>query len=303
MRILVTGATGFLGTRLCQALQEAGHTLVALSRDPASAKQRMPMVDQVFPWAPIQSLPPAEAFDGVEAVIHLAGETVAGRWTPAKKQLIHDSRVLGTRHLVEAMKELKTPPKVLISASAIGYYGHRDDEALTEESPPGSDFLAQVCRAWEEEALKAEELSLRVVRLRIGIVLGPGGGALSAMQPLFQLGLGGPLGSGRQWWSWVHRDDVVGLMEHALLDSHLSGPVNATAPQPLPQREFARTLGRVLQRPAFLPAPAFALKLVLGAFSGELLSSRRVLPQRAQEIGYSFRFPELEPALRAALQR
>jgi len=301
MNILITGATGFLGRRLCEALHRAGHTLRALARDPAAAKQRVPHLQEVFLWNPLRELPPAQALESCGAVINLSGESVAGRWTAAKKQMIRDSRVLGTRNLVEALSKLDARPQVLVSASAIGYYGDRGEEMLTEESVPGSDFLAQVCREWEGEALKAESFGMRVVRLRIGFVLGPGGGALPALLPLFRVGLGGPLGSGKQFWSWVHRDDVVGTITYALEKSDLRGPINVAAPQSVRQKEFAQVLGRVLRRPAFLPTPAFALQLVLGEFASELLSSKRVVPQQLQQQGYQFRFRELEPALRDIL--
>ena len=301
MKILVTGATGFIGTRLCQVLSEAGHTLTALSRDPLSAKIRLPPLQQVFPWDALAGSPPAEAFSGVDAVIHLAGVSVAGRWNEAKKKLLYDSRMLGTRHLVSGMKSLPSRPKVIISASGIGYYGDRGEENVTEESGPGSDYFAEICKAWEEEVSRAQELGIRAVSLRISTVLGPGGGAMQALLPMFKVGLGGPLGSGRQWWSWVHRDDVVSLIQYAL-ERDVHGAVNATAPRPVRQQEFARTLGRVLRRPAFLPAPAFALRLMLGEFSSGLLGSIRAFPKRAQELGYSFRYPELEPALRDILR-
>ena len=294
MKILITGATGFLGRRVCEVLSQAGHTIVALSRDPTKAKQRVPALTEAFRWDAL-----AEALKSCDAIVNLAGETVAGRWTDEKKKAIRDSRVLGTRNLVESLTKLDSRPKVLISASAIGYYGDRGEETLTEDSPPGSDFLAQVCQAWESEAARAENFGIRVVRLRIGLVLGPGGGALQAMLPIFKLGLGGPLGSGRQFWSWVHRDDVAGAILFALERDDLRGPINVTAPQLVRQRDFAQILGRVLRRPAILPAPAFALKLILGEFASELLSSKKVLPQRLQQQGYQFRFAELEPALRA----
>jgi uncharacterized protein (TIGR01777 family) len=302
MNILITGATGFVGRRLCEMLHQAGHTVRALSRDSVAAKQRVPLLKEVFPWNPLQELPPLQAFEGCDAVINLAGESIAGRWTAPKKQLIRDSRVLGTKNLVNALAQLSSRPKVLISASAIGYYGDRGEETLTEDAAPGSDFLAQVCRDWENEALKAESLGMRVVRLRIGLVLGRGGGTLQALLPLFRVGLGGPLGSGRQWWSWIHRDDLCRLIVQILANESISGPVNATAPQPVRQKEFAQVLGRVLRRPAFLPTPAFALKIALGEFADGILASQRVLPRRAQEMGYRFQFEELEGALREILQ-
>jgi uncharacterized protein (TIGR01777 family) len=302
MNILITGATGFVGRRLCEMLHQAGHTVRALSRDSVAAKQGIPLLKEVFPWNPLQELPLLQAFEGCDAVINLAGESIAGRWTAPKKQLIRDSRVLGTKNLVNALAQLSSRPKVLISASAIGYYGDRGEETLTEDAAPGSDFLAQVCRDWENEALKAESLGMRVVRLRIGLVLGRGGGTLQALLPLFRVGLGGPLGSGRQWWSWIHRDDLCRLIVQILANENVSGPINATAPQPVRQKEFAQVLGRVLRRPAFLPTPAFALKIALGEFADGILASQRALPRRAQEMGYRFQFEELEGALREILQ-
>jgi uncharacterized protein (TIGR01777 family) len=283
-------------------LHQAGHTVRALSRDSVAAKQRVPHLKEVFPWNPLQELPPLQAFEGCDAVVNLAGESIAGRWTAPKKQLIRDSRVQGTKNLVNALAQLSSRPKVLISASAIGYYGDRGEETLTEDAAPGSDFLAQVCRDWENEALKAESLGMRVVRLRIGLVLGRGGGTLQALLPLFRVGLGGPLGSGRQWWSWIHRDDLCRLIVQILANENVSGPINATAPQPVRQKEFAQVLGRVLRRPAFLPTPAFALKIALGEFADGILASQRALPRRAQEMGYRFQFEELEGALREILQ-
>lgn len=300
MRILITGATGFIGSRICQVLSEAGHTLTALSRDPASAKFRVPVLRQAFAWEALSGPPPSEAFTNVDAVIHLAGQSIAGRWDEAKKKLLYDSRVLGTRNLVDGMRSLSARPQVLISPSGIGYYGDRGEESVTEDSSPGSDFFSEICIGWERETTRAEELGIRAVSLRISTVLGPGGGALKALLPMFKLGLGGPLGSGRQWWSWIHRDDVVGLILH-VLEHEIHGPVNATSPQPVRQREFARTLGKVVRRPAFLLTPAFALRVILGEFSSGLLGSTRALPKRAEELGYRFRFAALEPALRDVL--
>jgi len=296
MNVLITGATGFIGVRLCEMLHEAGYRVSALSRDPASASRRVPALSQVFLWDSVVSPPPEAAFDQVHAVVHLAGESIAGFWNGTKKRAVSDSRMLGTRHLVAGMEALDVRPEVLISASAIGYYGDGGEEWLTERASPGVNFLPEVCRIWEEEAARARTLGLRVVHLRMGIVLGPDGGALKVMVPLFKLGLGGPLGSGHQWWSWIHREDLVGLIMYAL-EHKMSGPVNATAPEPVRQKAFSRTLGQILGRPAFLPAPSWALKLVLREFSGELLSSRRAVPQRAQEAGYRFHFPALASAL------
>jgi uncharacterized protein (TIGR01777 family) len=301
MRILITGATGFIGQRLCQILAADGHELVALSRAPEKAQSELPLLTAAYPWDPLAGPAPKAAFEGIDAVVHLAGESVAGRWTKKKMQGIRDSREIGTRHLVESIAAADVLPQVLVSASAIGFYGDRGEEELTEESGPGSDFLADVCQAWEREALEVEKLGVRLVRLRIGVVVGAEGGALEAMLPPFKMGVGGPMGSGRQWWSWVHRDDLVAMIQRALTDDNLAGVFNATSPKPISQREFGRALGQVLRRPAFMPTPAFALKIVLGGFSTELLSSKRVIPAGLQEAGFEFRYADLEAALREAL--
>ena len=302
MRVLVTGATGFIGSSLCPALAEAGHTVVALSRDADRARQRVPTLSAAFTWAPTEGPPPAAAFDAVDAVVNLAGEPIHGRWTPRRKLAIEHSRVLGTRHLVDAIEALgATRPGVLVSASAMGYYGDRGDAELTEADAPGSGFLADLSRAWEVEAVRAEGLGLRVVRVRNGNVVARGSyGLLASLLPLFKFGLGGPLGSGRQWWPWIHMADYTGLVRY-VIEHDVAGPVNASAPQPARQREFARTLGRVLRRPALLPAPALALRLILGEFATEVLSSRRMLPAAALDAGFAFEHPELEGALRHAL--
>ena len=302
MRILITGATGLIGRALCSSLAAGGHELHVLSRSPKSAKESLPAVREAFRWTSSQA-PPPPCFEGVDAIVNLAGESVVGRWTEAKKQAIVESRVDGTRLLIDGLREAAGRPRVLISGSAVGFYGDRGDEELTEESAPGDDFLADTSVAWEREALAAEELGVRVVTLRTGIVLAKEGGALGQMLLPAKLGLTGPLGSGSQWWSWIHRDDLIGLIRFAIEREELSGPLNGTAPNPVRQKEFAQTLGQVLSRPAFLPAPEFALKAILGGFSEELLSSKRVLPAAAQAHGYSFAHPDLEGALRAALGR
>lgn len=297
MKALITGATGFIGSRLVSRLERP----VVLSRSPQKAKESLGDVT-AFGWEPMSGPPPAEAFDGVDAVIHLAGEPVAeGRWNEAKKQRIRDSRVVGTRHLVEALAKLERRPAVLVSGSAIGFYGSRGDELLDETSQPGNDFLAHVCRDWERESHAAEALDVRVVNLRIGIVLGEGGGALEKMLTPFKLGLGGRLGDGHQWMSWVHVDDVVGLCLLAAERDTLRGPLNATSPNPLTNREFTRVLADVLNRPAVLPAPAFALRLALGEFADILLASQRVAPRVALDAGYRFQFAHLGDALRSTI--
>lgn len=300
MRILVTGATGFIGRHLCPALAQDGHTVVALSRNPSGALRRVQGLAQALPWEPLGRPADLKDIGNVDAVVHLAGESIAGRWTASKKRAIRDSRVLGTRNLVSALQSLLQPPKVLVSASATGYYGDKGEALLTEESSPGEDFLAQVCVAWEAEARKAEGLGMRVVYLRAGIVFGPGGGALAPLLVLARLGLGGRLGSGKQWWSWVHMDDLIGMVRF-VLEHDVGGPFNATSPEPVRQRDLARLMGRVLKRPAFAHVPGWALRLAVGEIAQELLYSRRVLPRRIQEAGYRFRVSAVENALRLIL--
>ncbi|HZE97121.1 MAG TPA: TIGR01777 family oxidoreductase [Planctomycetota bacterium] len=278
MRIAVTGASGFIGGALCDALRAAGHAVLTLGR--SSGERR---------WDPMAGPAPLE---GTDAAVHLAGEPVAaGRWSAAKKQRIRDSRVLGTRNLVAGMKAAGT--RTLVCASATGYYGDRGDEDLTEDSPPGADFLAGVCREWEEEAAGS---GVRTVSVRIGIVLGDGG-ALAKMLTPFRLGLGGRLGSGRQWMSWIHVDDLVALFLHALASESLSGPLLGTSPGPVTNREFTRALGRGLRRWTFLPMPAWPLRIIMGPVAEVLLGSQRCRPKRTLGSGFAFRHPDLEPAL------
>jgi uncharacterized protein (TIGR01777 family) len=301
MKVLVTGATGLVGSRLLERLEGAGHSCVALSRTPGRAAATLSKTTRVYPWRP-PAQPPAEAFEGVDAVIHLAGEPVVGRWTEAKRQSIRGSRVEGTRLLVESLASLEQRPRILISASAIGFYGDRGDAPLAEDADAGDDFLASVCVGWEEAARGAEALGMRVLCLRIGLVLDPAGGALAAMLPSFRMGLGGRLGSGRQWWSWIHLEDLLSLCMRSLTDEDLRGPVNACAPGAVRQAEFARELAHALGRWALLPAPARALELILGGFATELLASRRVTPAAASLAGFDFRYPSLPGALRNLLQ-
>jgi uncharacterized protein (TIGR01777 family) len=302
MKVLISGVTGYIGRALTKRLHDAGHRVVGLSRDPGSARRDMPLLDEVFGWAPLTQEPPLEAFDNVDGVVHLVGESVAGRWTTRKKQAIAESRILSTRNLVGAIGQLQAKPLVLVSGSAVGWYGHRGDDELTEDEPAGADFLGGVCRQWETEATAAEGFGVRVVRLRTGLVLGPGSPFLKPQLPIHRLGFGGSVGSGRQWWPWVHIDDLTVLLAYAL-EYPISGPVNATAPEPVRQREFARTLGRVVHRPAFLPVPSLLVKLAFGEFSDELLSSKRVLSAKAQAAGYTFTYQSLEMALRDVVSR
>jgi uncharacterized protein (TIGR01777 family) len=298
MRALVTGATGLLGRALLARLSEP----TVLSRDPDHAASLLGGVSALR-WDSAREPAPLAALSGVDTIFHLAGEPLAeGRWTAEKKRRIHDSRVLGTRNLVAGLAALPGPrPRVLVSASAVGYYGDRGDEQLDESAPLGEGFLAGVCAAWEREALAAAALGMRVVCVRTGVVLAAGGGALARMLPAFRLGAGGPLGSGKQWMSWIHLDDVVGLFLHAGLHEPLQGPLNAVSPQPVTNAAFTRALGAALRRPAVVPIPRAALRIVFGEMSDLLFESQRVLPGVAQRTGYRFEHPELEGAMRAAL--
>jgi uncharacterized protein len=294
MRILVTGSTGLIGSALISALSAQGHTVVRLVRG-------QPQAATDVRWNPATGQLDAAALEGLDAVVHLAGENVAGRWTPEKKARIFDSRVQGTQLLSETLARLKNPPRALASASAIGFYGNRGNEVLREDSSLGTGFMAEVCRAWEAATEAASNAGIRVVHLRFGIVLSAQGGALAKMLTPFRLGLGGRIG-GNQYWSWIALDDSVGAICHALTTETLEGMVNIVAPQAVTNREFTTTLGRVLGRPTILPVPAFALRLALGEMADEaLLSSARVEPARLAGTGYIFRYPNLEGALRHVL--
>jgi len=294
---LVTGATGFIGRKLVGYLLAGGHSVNYLAR------QRSRTMDSraaFFCWEPGES-PPLNAVPRLDAIIHLAGEPVAQRWTAEVKERIRSSRVEGTRNLVAAIAGLKHKPSVLVSASAVGYYGDRGDEILAESSQAGNDFLATVCVHWEQEALKAREAGLRTVPVRIATVLGREGGALPRMIRPFQLGLGGKFGTGRQWMSWVHVDDLVNLLMFAAVTPQLDGPLNGSSPNPVTNADFTNTLARALHRPAFFVAPRFALRLALGEMSDFLFTSSRVLPAAAQQAGFRFAHPVLEEALASVL--
>lgn len=296
MRTLVTGATGLIGRRLVGRLDD----VVVLSRNPASAQGLG--ATNVFAWSPEAGPPPAEAMREVEVVFNLAGEPVAsGRWTAERKRRIRDSRVVGTRNLVAALTASPQRPKVLVSASAVGYYGDAGDDPVDERSRAGSDFLAEVCVAWENEALAAERLGIRVVCVRTGVVLAAGGGALAKMLPPFRMGMGARVGSGEQWTPWIHIDDVVGIMIHASQDERVRGPINAVAPTPATNAAFTRALGQALHRPAVLSVPRTALRLMFGEMSQVLTASQHVLPSVAERTGYAFKHPDLGPALEAVL--
>ncbi|MGB0640072.1 MAG: TIGR01777 family oxidoreductase [Myxococcota bacterium] len=296
MRILVTGATGFIGRALVEALQAAEHGVVVVSRSPESAAAKLPNAEAVS-W---DSLDDTFA-TGIDAVVHLAGETVQGRWNKKKLLEVRDSRIKCTQILMAAIKKAAVPPSVLVSASGIGFYGEGGETPLSETADCGDDYFAALCVDWEAEAAQARDVGCRVVLARFGIVIGIGGGALNAMLLPAQLGVGGPLGSGRQWWSWVSLDDAVGAIQYALSNDSLDGPMNVVAPEPIRQHDFQRVLGRVLSRPSFMPAPAFALKLILGTFAQEVLSSKRVLPSALEGAGYQFTATDLEAVLRSTL--
>ena len=304
MRIVVTGGTGFIGRGLCARLLDLGHAVMVLTRDPAAAERSLgPQVTVVSRRGEDPAGEWTAALDGSDAVVNLAGESVAGgRWTAWRKQQLRTSRDRLTTVLVEALAKLQSRPPLLINASAIGYYGPRGDESLTEEASSGSGFLASLCREWESAARAAERHGTRVVLLRIGVVLDVGGGALAKILPPFKFGLGGPLGRGTQWMSWIHRHDLIELILF-LLTKEVHGPINATAPYPVTNREFARILGQVLGRPAIVSTPAFVMRLLLGEMAHELLlTGQRVVPQRAQSLGYQFRYPALPEALHAILR-
>lgn len=297
MQVLVAGGTGFIGRALVQELLAAGHGVVVLTRRAVKEGALFPPPVTIRRWSPREPLRPS-LLAGADAVVNLAGASIARRWTQAAKREILSSRTETTAALVKAMQASSSPPRVLVNASAVGYYGPRGDEFVTETDPPGEDFLARVCREWEAAATAAEAAGVRVVRLRIGLVLGRGG-ALARMSLPFRFFVGGPIGSGKQWMPWIHIDDLTGLIRFALEEDSLRGAVNGTAPNPVRNRDFARTLGRVLRRPALLPAPAFALRLVFGEMAEMLLTGQRAIPKAALAAGFRFRFTELEPALRA----
>ena len=299
--VLVSGGTGFIGSRVCDALYQKGDAVYVLSRDPVRAQRQLDSAKAAYGWHPETEKLPIEAISNTNAVIHLAGETIAGRWNAEKKRKIRDSRILATRNLVASLGEADTKPKTLVCASAIGYYGGNNNETLTEASPAGTDFLAEVCAEWEAEAQKASELGIRVVLVRIGLVLGLGGGLLQQVLLPFKIGIGGILGNGRQWMSWIHIDDVVGILLYALESSQIHGPLNATAPTPVRNIEFTKTLGAVLRRPTLFPVPIFGLKLMMGEFADFIVLSQNVIPERTEASGYEFYYRTLESALNALL--
>ena len=305
MRILVSGSTGFLGTALIDTLEREGHTIVRLVRPDTGHLDAGGDRAQTVRWDPVGGQFDATAAEGADALVHLAGASIAdGRWNAARKNLLRTSRIDATRHLMGAVSKLKQPPRAIVASSAIGYYGNRGDETLTESSSPGSDFLSVVCHAWEAETARGAEFGARVVMLRFGIVLAAHGGALPRMALPFKLGAGGKLGSGRQWMSWLTLAEAVGIIRFALANSGLSGPTNAVTPNPVQNCDFTDILVKTLHRPALFPAPAFALRLALGEMADALLlASQRVKPSRLEQTGYRFAQPDLPAALAEVFQK
>jgi len=301
-RIIVTGATGVIGSGVCRALLSRGDQPVALSRNPGKAATELQGAEWHTWKDPLTTEPPAEALSGADGVIHLLGEPVAQRWTAEAKKRIHDSRVLSTRNLVAGLRAIVEDerPRVLVSQSATGYYGPRQSEPIDEHAAAGDDFLAAVVSAWEQAALAAAP-TCRVVVARTGVVLSPTGGALAKMLPFFRAGVGGPVAGGRQFVPWIHIDDVVAALLFCLDNAEAAGPVNLTAPRPVDNAELSKALGHALHRPAVLPVPALALRLLYGDMSEIVTTGQRAVPRRLEQLGFMFRYPQLEPALRDVL--
>ena len=298
MKVAVTGATGLVGGALSQNLIQAGHQVVVLARNPKKAQDKIPQVEAVA-WDATSGIFPGQALEGLDAVVHLAGEPLAaGRWTSRRKTMIVESRVAGTRNLVEAISRCQNPPRVLVNASAIGYYGSSEDQLFEEMSPPGQDFLSELCQQWESEARRASESGVRVVLARSGFILSTEGGALPRMLPPFKLCVGGPLGSGKQWMSWIHIKDEVEAIRYAIEKEEIEGPLNLTAPNPVTNADFTSALALALRRPAFFRVPGFVLRLMFGEMAQTLLlSGQRVVPRNLEKSGYRFHFSELSKAL------
>jgi uncharacterized protein (TIGR01777 family) len=301
MDVTLTGATGLIGRRLVHALHERGDGVTVLTRDPDRAQAALGDVAAVA-WHPLEEPAPAAALAGRDAVVHLAGENVAQRWTDDAKRAIRASRETGTRNLVAGLRAAEPRPRALVASSAVGYYGPHGDEPVTEAAPPGRDFLADVCVAWEREAAAASDLDMRVVHVRTGVVLDSEGGALGKMLPFFRIGAGGPVAGGRQYMPWIHADDLVGIYLAAIDGEDWRGPVNASAPEPVTNREFSRTLGRVLRRPAIAPVPGLAVRLLYGDMAEIVTTGQRAVPERPLALGYAFAHTDVEAALRDAVR-
>lgn len=301
MRVVLTGATGLIGPAVIAQLRDRGASLTVLSRNPKRAVAALAGEVEAVRWEPLQEPAPAAALAGTDAVVHLAGEPIAQRWNADVKRAIQESRVRGTRNLVAGLSAVDPRPGVLVCSSAVGIYGPRQEEPLDEEASLGHDFLAETCIAWEDEGKHAAKLGMRVVAMRTGVVLDANGGALAKMLPPFRLGIGGPVAGGRQYVSWIHLDDLAGMIVAALEDDRWSGPVNATAPEPVTNWQLSKALGRALRRPAALPVPAAALRLLYGEMAEIVTTGQRVLPAKALVLGYQFRHPHLQEALESAL--
>lgn len=303
MKVAVAGASGLIGHALVAKLIARGDEVTVLTRDPERTRTRLGAGTRAVRWEPLSGSAPVRALVGCEAIVNLAGEPIAQRWSERVKREIRDSRVTGTRNLVEGLGEMdaEARPRVLVNSSAIGYYGAHGAEPIDEEAPAGSDFLARVCAAWEAEARAASALGIRAVQIRTGVVLDRAGGALAKMLPPFRLGVGGPVAGGGQFVAWIHRDDLVGMILAALEDERWSGAINATAPEPVSNRALSRALGRALHRPALLPVPAVALRALYGEMAEIVTTGVRAVPARALMLGYEFKYPRLDEALRSAL--
>ena len=299
MKVLVTGATGFVGKVVVRQLLEAGDEVVVLTRNIPKAALTLGSQCKYFQWVDTNELPDAKAFEGVDGVINLMGEGIADkRWSDEQKKKIYNSRINGTQRLVEVISKLDKKPSVFVSTSAVGIYGSRGAEDITEESTTADDFLGHLCKEWEKEASKVKTHVQRLVFIRVGVVLGRKGGALAKMLPPFKMGVGGPLGSGNQYMSWIHIEDLAAMYIEALKNNSMNGPYNGTAPYPATNKEFSTALGKVLKRPAFTPAPAFAIKLAFGEMSVVLLEGQKVLPKKFKDLNFRYRYPTLEMALK-----
>ena len=297
MRVAITGGTGLIGSRLVPVLVGLGDEVLILTRNIAKAKEKLGKNVEVEKWDPFEGELDSGVLEGCQGIVNLAGETINSRWTKARKERILNSRIQTTFGLVKSMEKVKDKPKIFINASAVGYYGPKNDERLSENEPAGKDFLATVCKKWEEEALKAEKLGIHVVALRLGVVLASDGGALQKMLMPYRFFAGGPAGNGRQWLSWIHIEDLTKIIQYSLNNNTLEGPVNATAPQPVTNRDFSRILGEVLHRPSWLPVPGAIMRLAFGEMADMLLNGQRVVPEKLLRSGFEFQYPDLRQAL------
>ena len=301
MNVLITGATGFLGRSLVKSLTKDGHSIKIITRNISKASSILGTDVDFYQWEHTTLEPPIEAIDNTDAVVNLMGETVGGLWVPSKKQAIYQSRIIGTKKLVEAINKSDSKPSVLVSASAVGYYGNRGNEKLTEHSGPGKSFLSEVCEDWEDQAKSVTNSETRVITLRFAPIIGTGGDFLTQQLPLAKLGLLGPLGSGKQWWPWVHINDAVSIIKY-VINKSISGPINVVSPNPIDQITFSKALAGFYNRPAIIPAPSLAIRMILWGFADELLFSRKVIPQKALDYGYEFKFVDINDAIKASIK-